>query len=118
MKFKYDISENDCLMFQLYIASKSESIKRKRKKSKIRVPILCLANALLMYLLNDTKLATTFVVVGVLWYFIYPLWLRRYYYNHYKTFVHEKWKSDFNNNTVIAIDEQFINTTSDAGERK
>ncbi|GAA4125836.1 hypothetical protein [Flavobacterium chungbukense] len=69
MLISYQLDENDFLQYQLYTASKSERIKKKRLKSKIVIPIIYgLIIAFDLYK-GNTNSAIVFLVMGILWFF-------------------------------------------------
>ena len=74
MTIEYTIEEADFLTHQLYIASRSERIKRKRKRSRLLVPIAYLVIGLYFYLQQQQNLGYAFFLIGILWFFFYPLW--------------------------------------------
>jgi hypothetical protein len=55
MTFELKIDENDYLTYQLFVASKSESIKKKRNRNKIIMPILYLALGAFVFYQNNLR---------------------------------------------------------------
>jgi hypothetical protein len=113
MTIEFSLDEKDMLAYQLYTASKSKRIQKKRQQVRI-IPtliyfILGLAE---LYSANYTRVFI-FLIVAVLWYFIYPVWEKGYYKRHYEGFVHDKNKGkqkaivtiQFDNDCIIAKDE-------------
>src|SRR5688572_6178396 len=92
MTINFYTDENDFLAHQLFVASKSKRIKRKRKRNKIIVPLVYGAFGLWFLFGDRGSLAIIFFIVGLLWFFIYPLWEKRYYMKHYKAFIEENYK--------------------------
>lgn len=105
--------KNDFLIHQLFIASKSERIKKKRYRNKIMVPLIYAGLGGLFILQDHFEPAVIFLIVGALWFIFYPLWERRYYIRHYKNHIQEHYKErfgkkgsiEFNNDILIAKDE-------------
>jgi hypothetical protein len=118
MTVEYFLDQDDCLEFQLFDASKSERIKKKRQKSKIRIPVLYLILGCLFYLLNSNPLALTFIIIGVLWFFIYPVWLSKFYIKHYRDFIKEKWTENSSESSIVQFETDAINIHSKSGEAK
>jgi hypothetical protein len=116
--FEYSIEKNDFLTFQLYTASKSERLIKKRKNSKNHVPIIYLVCSILFLLVAKYILASVFFVIGILWFFIYPIWEKTYYYNHYKSFEEDRDKTRRDGTCKIEINEGFIFSKSDDNESK
>ncbi len=112
MTFQYNIDETDFLTFQLYTASKSKNIKKRRLKNKIIVPIFYLAIGLFFFYLNNLLIAILFTLFAFAWYLLYPKWEKHFYVRHYKKFIQENYKErlgrlvaiEFNNESIIAKD--------------
>lgn len=114
MIIEYKIDENDFLTHQLFLASKSDRIKKKRVKNKIIIPIIYLVVGIFFLVKNENRVVfILFLLVGFLWYFFYPLWERSHYISHYKNFINENYKGkvdimatlEFNNEHIIAKDK-------------
>lgn len=114
MRIDYKIDENDFLTYQLYVASKSEKIKKNRKRTKLIIPVLYIALALWFMVQDSHSLAFIFFIIALFWFFLYPLWERRRYMNHYKRCIKEHYKDrigktasiEFDNELIIAKDSQ------------
>ncbi|MCW2121154.1 hypothetical protein [Flavobacterium sp. 7A] len=66
MTITYQMDEKDFLIHQLYIASQSTRIKKKRFRSKIITPIIYTDFAFLFLYQEDYFLIVIFLVVAVL----------------------------------------------------
>ena len=87
----YTIDQNDELITQLFIASKSERINKKRRKSRITSPILFIFLGLISLISNDYIPLLFLSICAVTYYFIYPKWESRYYIKHYKGIIQDKY---------------------------
>ena len=114
----YEIDENDFLRHQLYIASKSDSIRKKRKRSKLSVALVYVAFALLSYFWDNYVMAAFFFLFGVLWFFIYPLWEKKYYRKHYQNFIDEHYKNRVGKMATVTFSNDFILAQDDGSESK
>ncbi|MBB4804177.1 hypothetical protein HNP37_004263 [Flavobacterium nitrogenifigens] len=115
MTTNYQLDENDFLQYQLYTASKSERIKKKRLKSKIIIPIIYgLIVAFDLYK-GNTNSAIVFLAMGILWFFLYPFWDKRHYIKHYKGFIKENYQNRFNKVVVIEFADDFISSNDISG---
>lgn len=93
MILKYRLEEGDYLTFQLYTASKSERIKKKRRQSIIiGVSMFALAS-LLFFKTNNDFLGYFFGAVTILSAIIFPVYLRYLYKKHYRNYVRETLKT-------------------------
>lgn len=112
MTIDYKIDENDFLTHQLYVASKSDRIKKKRQRSKILVPLIYIGIGLLFLFQDKYSMTIIFFIIGLLWFLIYPLWEKRHYIKHYQGFIKENYKDrlgriatlEFNNDFILAKD--------------
>jgi len=119
MTIEYKIDENDFLTHQLFLASKSDRIKKKRDKNKIIIPIIYFALGVFFLVKNENLVAfILFSLVGFLWYFFYPIWERRHYINHYKGFIKENYKGKVNLMATIVFNNEFIIAKDQASESK
>lgn len=112
MTIDYQIDENDFLTHQLFVASKSSRIRKKRQRNKIIFALIYTVFGLLSFLQDKVSLAIFFFIIGLLWFFLYPLCEMRLYVRHYKSFINEKFKDrqgrivtlEFANDYIIARD--------------
>lgn len=118
MTINYKIDEKDFLIYQLYIASKSHRIKRKRQRSKIMIPLLYLGLGLLLLFQNKTLLAIIFFIVGFLWFIIYPLWEKQRYIKHYQSFIKENYQDRLSKTITLELHNDFILTKGNGNESK
>lgn len=108
MIINYQMDAEDFLQYQLYTASKSERIKKKRLKSKIIIPIIYgLIIAFDLYK-GNTNSAIVFLIMGILWFFLYPFWEKRHYIRHYKGFIKENYQNRFNKVVIIEFGYDFM----------
>lgn len=112
MTIDYNLDENDYLTHQLFVASKSDRIKKRRLRSKGIVPLIYIVIGLVFLFEDKFVLTISFFIFALLWFFIYPLWERQYYVKHYKGFIKDNYKArlgksltlDFNNDFILAKD--------------
>lgn len=118
MTFELKIDENDYLTYQLFVASQSKTIKRKRKRNKIIVPIFYLVLGVFGFYQSYRSLGVLLCVLAVLWFFIYPLWERNNYIKHYKNFIQENYKDAFGKSAFLEISNQTIFIKDELSEAK
>lgn len=118
MTIDYKIGENDFLTHQLFLASKSDRIKKKRQRNKILVPLIYAALGLFFLFENKFLMTLIFFMVGLLWFFIYPLWERRHYINHYKGFIKENYKDRIGKMGTLVLNNDFILAKDSGSESK
>ena len=118
MIIEYSSDENDFLTHQLFVASKSDRIRKKRRNSRIIGPLIYLALGLFYIFENLIILAVILFLLAVLWYFIYPLWERRYYIRHYRDFIRENYKERIGKTGTLEIKDEFLLGKSGGSESR
>lgn len=118
MTIKYKLDENDFLTHQLFVASKSDRIKKKRKRSKVLVPLVYIALGLYFLIENKYSLTIILFIIGLLWFIIYPLWEKRHYVKHYKGFIKENYKDRIGRIGTLEINNDYIIAKDNGSESK
>lgn len=118
MTLHYTIDENDFLTHQLYIASKSERIRKIRKRGKMTVSIAYALMALLFYIQEKTLLMIIFLIMALCWFIINPFFERKKYVRHYKKFIAECYKTRIGRMATLTINNEGFVTKDDGGESK
>jgi hypothetical protein len=118
MTFELKIDENDYLIYQLFVASKSESVKKKRSRNKIIVPIVYIVLAVYGFYQNNLLMGVSFCDFAILWFFIYPLWDRNNYVRHYKNFIKENHKDSFGKSAFLEISNEHVFVKDEFSEAK
>jgi len=118
MTIEYKLGKEDFLTYQLYSATKSESVRKSRNKARIRVPIVYVILSLLLYVFTDTLLAGIFLAIGILWYFLSPFYLKRKYITHYSKYIDEHYKNRFGVLASLTFNSDTIESKDITGESK
>lgn len=118
MTINYKLNENDFLTYQLFIASQSKRIQKKRKRSKVLIPMVYSAIALLFYFQNSYSMSIFFLIISVLWFFVYPLWEKQHYLKHYQGFIQENYKDRCGRTVTLELTNDFILAQDNGSESK
>ena len=118
MTLEYSLTEDDYLQHQLFLASKSEKIKKKRINSWILTTLAFLSLGFILYSNKPKFMSYYFLTAGVLSAFLYPLYLRYYYKNHYKKFIADRFKNCFGLIATVKFNQDDIETFDITGESK
>ena len=118
MKIQCFLEEEDFLTYQLFTASKSERIKKKRRNSWLITTSFFLSLSLLFYVASFEFLPAYFLVLGVVNLCLYPLYSRRRYKNHYRKFIKENRQGVIGKEVELSFSPDFIMEKSDLGESK
>nr|WP_294938619.1 YcxB family protein [uncultured Flavobacterium sp.] len=118
MKLKYSLNQDDFLIHQLYISSKSETVRKARRKSLIWVIIMFIIIGLMFY--DRNELMTTYVFGGmaIITLFLYPFYLASHYKKHYKKFILDTYKNRFNKESEVTFEPEFFKSSSEGNETK
>jgi hypothetical protein len=108
MTLEYDLKETDFITHQLFIASKSERIKKRRRIGRILFPLIYIAFAVSYFFQDRYTTSSIFIAVAILWYWLYPIWERSYYKKHYMGFVKENYKERLNKTSTVEISNDFV----------
>src|SRR5690606_11880641 len=103
MILKYSIGADDFLNFQLFTASESPVVKRRRLKSKLAFAILYIAFGLFFVVDSRWIYASTFFVLAIAWFLFYPLREKRMYERNYKKFILENYRNRFDKEATMEI---------------
>lgn len=118
MTVDFKIEENDFLTHQLYIASRSQKIKKKRLRSKLIVPLIYVGFGLMCLYEGNYFVMSIFIIFGFLWFLFYPIWERKHYVNHYKGFIRENYKERLGRTSILKFANDFIDVKEDGSESK
>ncbi|NMH89117.1 YcxB family protein [Flavivirga algicola] len=119
MKINYKLTNEDFLEYQLYTSSKSELHKKRRRNSRIMIPIL-----FLLYGLYLTKRDQNFIgivlfgIVASVWFIFYPKYSKWRYKNHFKKHVEENYKNRINKPVELDFDKNSVNAKDFTTESK
>lgn len=118
MKIEFQLTSSDFLQHQLYTASTSELVRKKRRNSRMVVPLMYIGIGIYFLYTNSVIMSVAFIAVGALWYFLHPLYTRRRYRNFYKKHIAEHFKNRINRNTELSIDSECLYLKDDLNESK
>jgi c-di-AMP phosphodiesterase-like protein len=111
------LESEDYLNYQLFVASKSKNIKKKRRFIRILWPVLHLIIALSFFYWDQTAIAIYLLIMSIVWLVFYPKWDRIHYINHYKKFIKENYTS-LSEKAVVEFHPEFIFLSDSKSEGK
>ncbi|MEI6823797.1 MAG: YcxB family protein [Bacteroidota bacterium] len=118
MEIEYYYDENDLLTYQLYVASKSEIINKRRQKTKIHIPIINFVFGLTFLITGHWIFSITLIAIAILWYFLIPLRDKRNIARSYKNWNKKNAKDKFGINNILEFNNDFILTKYNGNESK
>lgn len=116
MILEISLTKDDFLAHQLFNASRSERIRKKRRRNRYIVSILYIIIGLCFYLLDKSYPAVIFPVIGFVWIFVYPLWSRRQYRRHYAAHIDDHYSYRIGRKMNLSVEEDSLVTQDETGE--
>ena len=118
MTLKYGLTEHDYVQHLLFTATKSDRIKKKRRRNWIKTTAVVFGFGLIFYLVNDIHMFYYCLVAGFITLIFYPSYERYHYRKHYKKFVADAYKNRINIIAKVVLTENTIETSDKTGEAK
>ena len=118
MVLEFSLDENDFLQHQLFVASKSDRIKSKRRKSWMIVSLAVLIVGILFYEQDNKFMVYCFLALLIYTICFYPLYLRSLYKKHFAEFVADAYKNRVGIMTSVSIGDNLIECFDKTGESK
>ena len=116
MKIEFSLDADDYLAHQLFVASNSNRIRKKRTINKILVPAMYVVFGIILFISGNYLLSILFLVFGGLWFTMYPRWETKKYSKHYSSFINENYKEMFGRKVSLEITEEEVHISEDGGE--
>ena len=118
MKLEFKIDEQDFLDFQVFTASKSKRINKKKRKGWILLTVASIVVAFYFYLNQNNTMTIYFGLVAVASVIFYPKYFKWRYIKHYKTYIKENYSKRFGEVETIEISNDSIFSKYKSGEAK
>ncbi|MGB0915103.1 MAG: hypothetical protein ACPGVI_03480 [Crocinitomicaceae bacterium] len=118
MKYSYQLEEKDLLAYQVYTASKSERINRKKKAGRIIMTIIALFLVLNFYSASNTMMTIYFSIVAIGVWVFYPRYFKWRYTKLYSNFIVQNYSTKIGEEEIIEIDQKSIFIKDNTGEGK
>lgn len=115
---KFLVNKNDFLTFQLYAASKSKSIKRRKIIGSIITTFSFIVLALVFIDYKDKILTYYFLGLAILNLFLYPIYIKWVYKRHYSKYIDEYYKNKIDIESDVCFNDEFLCVIDKSGEVK
>ncbi|MEM6379882.1 MAG: YcxB family protein, partial [Bacteroidota bacterium] len=116
MTLEITLSEQDYVNHQLFIASQSESVIKKRRVGRIVIPIIYLLIGVPFFLWNNNGPGIFFIIIGILWFFFYPFYSRWKYRRHYQNYIKQYYQPRIGKPGAIELATPFLKTKDETGK--
>jgi hypothetical protein len=112
MTITYNIEPDDYLTYQLYMASKSKEIKKKRLRNWILVPFIYILFAGLAFFIGKQRnIALVFSILATLWIGIYPFYSKWMFKDRFRKFIIKNSKEKFGKKVSLTINDNTLSLT-------
>ncbi len=118
MEIKYKLEEIDFLGFQLFTASKSNRIMKKRRNGWVQLTLLVLIIGIYFYQQDNVFMSGFFGLVGVVTGIFYPKYFNWRYKKHYSNFIKDNYRQRVGEVSIIDITKEYVYSKGKAGESK
>ena len=119
MQLTYSLSHDDFLVHQPYIASSSESIKKKRRNNYWGLPICYLALSIILISFRGFDFVSlAFLILIILWLIFYPTYSRKRYRKHYSKYIKENYEKRIGKEIQLHINQEYIESKDENSEGK
>lgn len=118
LKITFTEKREDFVINQLFASSKLLTVGKTRTKSRVRVPILYVLLALMLFAVDATDFAIGFTIIAVVWYLFYPLLIAKTYQKSYTKHVDEVFANRFDQTVTVVFADEYIGTETSFGLAK
>jgi hypothetical protein len=108
MKIEFTLSEQDLLNHQLFAASKSKRIMKRRTQGKIFLLLIYMAIGIFIWERNGVVTGAVFFLVCMPLYFIYAYMERKQYVKHIGAYIEDQFKTRGARKTSLFFGDDFI----------
>ena len=116
MKYTYKIDLEDLLTFQLYTASKSEVVEKKRRNGRFILMLASIAFSGYFFTQNEVALGTYFAIMVVLTFFFYGKYFLWKHKLNYRRFIKANYSSRFGMEETLETFPDRIHVKDNLGE--
>ncbi|WP_185146634.1 YcxB family protein [Chryseobacterium sp.] len=118
MTLQFSLDETDYLNYQLFTASKSRNIIKKRQRNRFLLPVFFIVLGLFPRFDLTERFAQIYILIALLWLLLYPLWEKKMYINHFKKHITEHHKNNFGRTSTLEFEERAIIAKDENSESK
>lgn len=116
MKLEFKIYEQDFLDFQLFNASKSDRINKKKRSGWLLWTIGSIVVTIYFYFNQNIAMTIYFGIMAIVCGLFYPNYFRWIYKKHYRTYIKDNYSKRFGQTERLEIKEDSIITKDKTGE--
>jgi hypothetical protein len=119
MKLSYQLAFEHYVEHQLFVASQSPAVRKKRQYSRFTMAVVyAILGFLMLRFSEDYFLTAVFFVIAVGWFFAYPYYSRQRYRKHYEKHIRDNYQNRVGVPVDMEIDQNTILAKDKSGESK
>lgn len=115
MKYTYTVGEQNFLNFQLYHISQTDGYKSKLRRQPLFIMLLNIALSAYFFAEKNYIVGSIFIVIGILWFILYPNRIRRMYHAKFENEIQSKYANQFGHTAQLEISDEYLKTTDKGG---
>ncbi|MDR3227469.1 MAG: hypothetical protein LBT56_07350 [Prevotellaceae bacterium] len=109
MQIEYKLTENDFLTYQLFVASKSKTIRKIRRYNKFELILVIVMMEVILILFGKYEEAIYALMPALVVYFLStPIWQQSYISKQYKSFLKENYAAGFDKISIVEFNDDNI----------
>lgn len=108
MNLEYALTEQDFLDYQMYSATKSARINKKRQRSRMGMSLLYLAFGVFFLATQSYAFGAVFMGFAIIWFFARPMLDKKRYEKHFLGFINEHYKDSFDRKVNLELTDDYI----------
>ncbi len=119
MKINFTLTKDDLLTFQLFEASKSPIIKRRRTRNWFLIPVIYAASGgYLYYTKKDARIFMAFGIAALAWMLFYPAYSRWLYRKQFERYINKNFDTATERTYSLELSAQTMNYFDGEAEGK
>ncbi|MBE8713046.1 YcxB family protein [Sphingobacterium hungaricum] len=118
MQITFKLDETNYLHHQLFFASQSPTIRKRRFRAKFVFPIVYVLLGIFLYFFKAPVMGYIFGGIGILWFFLYPIYEKGAYIKSYKKFIRENFQNTVDKAITLQIEDNYFILKDDGNEAK
>ena len=116
MTIKYTLDRQDFVQLQLFNATKSVSIQKKKRRETIYLILGALLAAAYFFIQGNMAMTIWFLLLAVVTIIFYPKYFKRKYRKHYEKYIDEHYAKRFGEKVELTLTNDAIWSKNQIGE--
>lgn len=118
MEIEYSLAKDDFLTYQLFTASQSQSVRKRRLLYRFIGPLIYVALGFILSVQGDYISLVVFSVIALVWLLFYPLYSRWRYKSHYSKYIEEHYSKVLGKKGSVKLEDEHLAMSNNGVEAK